>query len=98
MWLLLALGKTALFKSTPIGKDKGMVKISESDMNFIQNTLPKDLQERILQAKTVNDVLYALNDWIDLYPDCWEANGEDYNDLGRATQRVYDNIYLYGED
>ena len=75
-----------------------MVKISESDMNFNQNTLPKDLQERILQAKTVNDVLYALNDWIDLYPDCWEENGEDYNDLGRATQRVYDNIYLYGED
>lgn len=75
-----------------------MVKISESDMNFIRNTLPTDLQERVLQAKTVNDVLDVLNDWIDLYPDCWEPNGEDYNDLGRATQRVYDNIYLYGED
>ena len=75
-----------------------MPRISESDIEFIKKNLPKDLQDKILQAQTVNEILRVLNFWINRYPDCWEANGEDYNDLGRATQRVYDNIYLYGED
>lgn len=71
-----------------------MVKINNSDMNFINKTLPKELVAKIAEAEEVNDVLDVLNDWFNYYPDCWEANGEDYNDLGRATQRVYDNIYL----
>ncbi len=75
-----------------------MVKLSENDLDFIYKTLPKELTDKIPQAKTVNDVLHILNLWIDMYPDCWETNGEDYNDLGRATQRVYDNIYLYAEE
>ena len=45
-----------------------------------------------------NDVLDVLNDWFNYYPDCWEANGEDYNALGTATQRVYDSIYLNAEE
>ncbi len=88
-----------LFLSKQIQERRNkMVKMKENDMKFITETLPQDLVKRVTEAETVNDVLDVLNDWLDFYPDCWEANGEDYNALGIATQRVYDSIYLNAEE
>ena len=71
-----------------------MLVFEETDIAFIKNKLPDDVQEKILNAKTLSDALDAFGEWIDLSYDCWEEDGENYSDLGREAQRVYDNIYL----
>ncbi|MEG1835650.1 MAG: hypothetical protein RR229_05940 [Oscillospiraceae bacterium] len=73
-----------------------MPTLTQTDKDFINKNLPKDLAEKIFNAKEVNDILSVLNFWLNRNGDCWASNGEDYNDLGRETQRVYDNIYLNG--
>lgn len=71
-----------------------MLVFKESDKEFIKKNLPIDSQEQILSAQETNIALDILSEWIDLCEDCWEENGEDYSNLGRQAQQVYDNIYL----
>lgn len=75
-----------------------MVKLSDSDILFVKKNMSPKEQDKILSAKTVRQLLHEFYVWIDMNESCWEANGEDYSDLGRAAQRVYDNIYLYAEE
>lgn len=69
-----------------------MVKMGKCSEAFLKAHLP-----RALQCTTVNGVLDLLYDFI-------EENGfapphyEDYNDLGREAQKVYDDIYLSNLD
>lgn len=71
-----------------------MLVFKNSDTEFIKNNLPADSQEKIFSAQETNTALDILSEWIDLCEKCWEENGEDYSELGRQAQRVYDNIYL----
>ncbi len=71
-----------------------MIVFKNSDTEFIKNNLPADSQEKIFSAQETNTALDILSEWIDLCEECWEENGEDYSELGRQAQRVYDNIYL----
>ncbi len=71
-----------------------MILFKNSDTEFIKNNLPADSQEKIFSAQETNTVLDILSEWIDLCEECWEENGEDYSELGRQAQHVYDNIYL----
>lgn len=71
-----------------------MLKLEDSDIQFIKENMPVEFQEKIFSAETRRQLLSEFDWWINVTRDCWEANGEDYSDLGRAAQRVYDNIYL----
>jgi hypothetical protein len=71
-----------------------MLVFKNSDTEFIKKNLPADSQEKIFSAQETNTVLDILSEWIDLSEECWEENGEDYSELGRQAQRIYDNIYL----
>lgn len=71
-----------------------MLKFNENDIQFIENNLSKEEQEKIFTAQKLSDALSVFARWIDLYEACWEEDGENYSDLGRHAQRVYDNIYL----
>ena len=65
-----------------------MLKMSEESRRFINENIPD-----VLSAKTVNDALDLIYYFIDDYgfapPDY-----EDYNEIGRKAQRVYDDIYM----
>ena len=69
-----------------------MVKMNESSEIFLKKNIPE-----ALKCQTANGVLDLLYDFI-------EANGyaapdyEDYNDMGRAAQKVYDDVYLSNND
>lgn len=71
-----------------------MLKFDDNDIEFIKKHLPIESQKIMFSAKELNTALDILYEWIDLSDDCWEENGEDYSDLGRQAQRVYDSIYL----
>ena len=71
-----------------------MLNFNIKSIEFINNHLPEESQKTIFSAKTTNEVLDILSEWIDLCEECWEENGEDYSDLGRQAQHVYDDIYL----
>lgn len=71
-----------------------MLKLEDSDVRFIKENMSAEFQERIFSAETRRQLLHEFYVWMDTSEECWEANGEDYSDLGRAAQRVYDNIYL----
>lgn len=71
-----------------------MLKFNNNDIEFIKNNLPIESQEIIFSTEELNTTLDILSEWIDLNEKCWEENGEDYSDLGRQAQRVYDSIYL----
>lgn len=71
-----------------------MLKLEDSDIQFIKANMSEEIQEKIFSAETRRQLLHEFYVWIDMCEECWEANGEDYSDLGRAAQRVYDNIYL----
>ena len=65
-----------------------MVRMVPESKEFLEKYLPE-----ALGLDSVHDVLRLLYDWID-------ENGfapphyDEYNDLGREAQRVYDDIYL----
>lgn len=65
--------------------------ITDSDKKFIMAHFQN--AERVLSMSNVREVLDAVGDWID-------ENGfappdyNDYNDLGREAQKIYDRIYL----
>ena len=65
-----------------------MVKMQESSKMFLEKNIPE-----ALKCQTVHGVLDLLYDFI-------ENNGfaapdyEDYNDIGSAAQKVYDDVYL----
>lgn len=66
-----------------------MLKLENSDIEFIKKYL--DNFEKLLKETDVNVILKTIYDFIDL--NGFDEN-EDYNDLGREAQKVYDNIYL----
>ena len=69
-----------------------MVKMSEMARQFLTENCPE-----ALKAKTVREVLETLYDDID--EKGFGGNRMDeYNDYGRAAQRVYDDILLNAED
>ena len=65
-----------------------MVRMMPESKAFLERYLPE-----ALEPDSVRAVLRLLYDWID-------ENGfapphyDEYNDLGREAQRVYDDIYL----
>lgn len=71
-----------------------MLIFKDSDIEFVKKNLPKNSQKEIFSAQKTNTALDILSEWIDLCEDCWEEDGENYSDLGRQAQQVYDNIYL----
>lgn len=71
-----------------------MVIFDKDDISFINKNLSKQQCDAIQKADNYKKVLDILFEWITHTDDCWEDNGEHYNDLGRKAQQVYDNIYL----
>ena len=68
-----------------------MLKMTNVSEEFLKKHLPKALEE-----DDINDALDLLSDFIDEYG--FESTRyEDYNDLGREAQKVYDDIYLSNE-
>ena len=50
----------------------------------------RDLGHCVIDDK-VNEFLDSLYDWIDL--NGFDETGENYNDLGREAQKIYDYVY-----
>lgn len=65
-----------------------MLKMSNKSQEFLEQYLPQ-----VLDSASTNDALDIIYDFID-------ENGfapphyEEYNDLGRSAQKVYDDIFL----
>ncbi|HIZ82806.1 MAG TPA: hypothetical protein H9668_00080 [Firmicutes bacterium] len=63
-----------------------MLKLSAAEKKFITENLGSEFAE----ARKLNDILDALDDWI-------TENGfddnEDLTDSGRQAQKIYDSIY-----
>ena len=61
--------------------------LKDSSRNFLEKNLPA-----ALEANSLREALILLYNWID-------ENGfapphyDEYNDLGREAQRVYDDLY-----
>lgn len=67
-----------------------MITINDENKRFVKKYIPN--ANKILNSDTARDALVAISDWLDMNPECWEANGYDYSDFGRQAQKVYDDI------
>ena len=65
-----------------------MVRMMPESKQFLEKHLPE-----ALELDLVRDVLRLLYDWIEDYGFA-PPHYDEYNDLGREAQRVYDDIYL----
>ncbi len=68
-----------------------MLKMTDVSKEFLRKHYPK-----VLEESDINDALDLLSDFIDEYG-FEPPRYEDYNDLGREAQKVYDDIYLSNE-
>lgn len=66
-----------------------MLNLRKSDIEFIENNIGND--SILLRTNKVNEFLDSLYDWIDL--NGFDETGENYNDLGREAQKIYDYVY-----
>ncbi len=66
-----------------------MLKMSDESRRFLEKYLPE-----ALGAEEINDALDALYMWIDIHG--FDAE-EEYNELGKLGQEVYDDLY-YNND
>lgn len=64
------------------------MRMTEESRKFLERNLPN-----ALRTENLGDVLRMLYDWIDNYGFA-PPHYDEYNDLGREAQRVYDDIYL----
>ena len=62
-----------------------MLNMSEKTREFLKRYLPETLN-----ATDVNDILIPLYMWIDIHG--FDAE-EEYNELGKLGQEVYDDLY-----
>ena len=62
--------------------------MTEESRKFLERNLPD-----ALRTENLGDVLRMLYDWIDDHGFA-PPHYDEYNDLGREAQRVYDDIYL----
>ncbi len=65
-----------------------MVRMALKSKQFLEKYLPE-----ALESDSVRAVLRLLYDWID-EKGFAPPHYDEYNDLGREAQRVYDDIYL----
>ena len=65
-----------------------MVRMTLDSKQFLEKHLPE-----ALEPDSVRAVLRLLYDWID-EKGFAPPHYDEYNDLGREAQRVYDDIYL----
>lgn len=65
-----------------------MVRMALKSKQFLEKYLPE-----ALEPDSVRAVLRLLYDWID-EKGFAPPHYDEYNDLGREAQRVYDDIYL----
>ncbi len=65
-----------------------MVRMTLESKQFLEKHLPE-----ALEPDSVRAVLRLLYDWID-EKGFAPPHYDEYNDLGREAQRVYDDIYL----
>lgn len=66
-----------------------MLNLRKNDIVFIENNIGND--SILLRTNKVNEFLDSLYDWIDL--NGFDETGENYNDLGREAQKIYDYVY-----
>lgn len=66
-----------------------MLNLRKSDIEFIENNIGND--SMLLRTNKVNEFLDSLYDWIDI--NGFDETGENYNDIGRAAQKIYDYVY-----
>ena len=64
------------------------MRMTEESRKFLERNLPD-----ALRTENLGDVLRMLYDWIDDHGFA-PPHYDEYNDLGREAQRVYDDIYL----
>lgn len=64
------------------------MRMTEESRKFLEQNLPD-----ALRAEKLVDVLDMLFDWIEDHGYA-PPHYDEYNDLGREAQRVYDDIYL----
>ena len=62
--------------------------MTEASRKFLEQNLPD-----ALRTEKIGDVLDMTFDWIDDHGFA-PPHYDEYNDLGREAQRVYDDIYL----
>ena len=65
-------------------------------MNDVSRVFLKEHLPEALKAEDVNEALDMLFDFIDEFGFS-PPEYENYNDLGREAQKVYDDIYLSNE-
>lgn len=68
-----------------------MVKMQDSSKAFLKKNAPA-----VLEKNTSRDALIELGKFINHFGFS-PPEYEDYNDLGREAQKVYDDIYLSNE-
>ena len=64
------------------------MRMTKESRKFLERNLPN-----ALRTENLGEVLHMLYDWIDNYGFA-PPHYDEYNDLGREAQRVYDDIYL----
>ncbi len=62
--------------------------MTEASRKFLEQNLPD-----ALRTEKIGDVLDMIFDWIEDHGFA-PPHYDEYNDLGREAQRVYDDIYL----
>lgn len=65
-----------------------MVRMTPESKRFLEKNLPN-----ALETDSVRQTLLLLFDWIEDHGFA-PPHYDEYNDLGREAQRVYDDIYL----
>lgn len=67
-----------------------MLNLRDIDIEFIRKNMGED--SALLKTDDVNCFLELLYEWIDY--NGFDEYGENYNDLGRSAQRIYDYVYV----
>lgn len=68
-----------------------MIKLRESDIAFIKKYVGED--SKLLYIDDIREFLIEFGNWLDVTPICWNSVFDDYSDIGREAQRVYDYAY-----
>lgn len=66
-----------------------MLNLRDSDIEFIKKNMGED--SVFLTTDNAGEFLDKLYDWIDIFG--FDETGENYNDLGRSAQHIYDYVY-----
>ena len=68
-----------------------MLNLRKDDIEFIKKHVGDD--SVLLKTDDIGVFLDVLYDWIARYG--WDTTGENYSDLGREAQKIYDYAYAH---